>query len=260
MHDHDTHGQAPDNADLTEAVRAAQSGFRRDVQALIEALEDTDLLVPLAEHIPEAQLGEDVEVDQPLSIQPHMLLDPDGAAFCCFFTDVAFVERIAVELDWTTSGGDLELCTIFSGYALQMALSVIDEVEVKGLVFNPGTDSELMLRREEVASIAQGQALPLVGYVDDIEAGPEETLLAEPADPPPSELVEALERVKGAIPAISELEVRRTFNPDRDREPHLTIRVKLGDETADRTRLARRVSKAVEGKVPPPGYIDILFE
>jgi hypothetical protein len=259
MHDHEA-SEVREPAALTEAVRAAQSGFRRDVQALIDALEDADLLVPLAEHIPEARLGEAIEIDQPVAIQPHMLLDPEGAAFCCFFTEVSFVERIAEELAWTTSEGDLELCTIFSGYALQMALSVIDGVEVKGLVMNPGSDSELVLSRDEVASMAQGQALPLVGYVDDIEAGPDDTLLAEPADPPPAELLEALERVKGAVPGISDLEVRRTFNPDRDREPHLTVTVKLGDENADRERLARRVSEAVEGKVPPPGYIDILFE
>lgn len=250
----------PDNAQLTAAVRAARRGFRRDVQALVAALEEADLLVPLAEHIADAKLGEPVEVDQPLSIRPHMLLDPDGAAFCCFFTEIEFVQKIAAELEWNTSGGDLELCTIYSGYALQMALSAIDDVEVRGLVINPGSDSELMLRREEVASLAQGQALPLVGYVDDIDAGPDETLLAEPSDPPPPELVQALERVKGAAPAISDLELRRTFNPDRDREPHLTVKIKLDDDQADRERLARRVSEAVEGKVPPPGYIDIVFE
>ena len=145
-----------------------------------------------------------------------------------------------------------------------MALSAIDDVEVRGLVLNPGSDSELMLRREEVASLAQGQALPLVGYVDDIELGPDETLFAEPSEPPPLELVEALERIKSAVPAIANLEEpRRLFrrlNPDRDREPHLTVNVKLEDDAADRERLARRVSEAVAGKVPPPGYIDIVFE
>jgi hypothetical protein len=84
--------------------------------------------------------------------------------------------------------------------------------------------------------------------------------MAEPAEPPPVELVDALTKFQGQVDAVSALEVRRTFNPDRDREPHFTVNVRLKDDSVDRARLARRLVAAVEGKVPPPGYIDILFE
>lgn len=244
---------------LTVAVLTARSGLRSDVAVLVEALENAELLVPLAEDIVGAPEGEMLETSEPLTIQPHMVIDPEGGAFCAFFTHVAFVEPIASQLDWKTSGEELKLCTLMAKHAMQMALSVIDEVEVRGLVLNPGTDCELMLLRDELASLAQGQPLPLVGYVQDITSTDEErTLLAEPSDPPPAEFVEALEKASADLP-IADWQVQRTFNPERDREPHLTISVRLQAEDADREMVARSLAEAVEGTVPPPGYVDIVF-
>jgi hypothetical protein len=158
---------------------------------LVEALEGAEVLVPLAENIVGAPEGERIETEEPLTIQPHMVLDPDGGAFCVFFTHVAFVEPIAARLGWQTAGEELKLCTLMAQHAIQMALSVIDEVEVRGLVLNPGTDFELMLLRDELGSLAKSQPLPLVGYIQDIDSTDEEgTLLAEPADPPPAEFLE----------------------------------------------------------------------
>src|SRR5690606_21683505 len=144
---HDTRGAPMDDAHeahegaheewlddpLTLAVAAARSGLRSDVARLVQALQSGELLVPLADDIADAPEGERVETEEPLTIQPHMVLDPDGGAFCVFFTHVAFVEPIASELNWSTAGGELKLCTLMAQHALQMALSVIDEVEVRGL-------------------------------------------------------------------------------------------------------------------------------
>jgi len=245
---------------LTLAVAAARSGLRSDVARLVQALQSGELLVPLADDIADAPEGERVETEEPLTIQPHMVLDPDGGAFCVFFTHVAFVEPIASELNWSTAGGELKLCTLMAQHALHMALSVIDEVEVRGLVFNPGTEVELMLLRDELASLAQGQPLPLVGYVEDITSTDEAaTLLAEPSDPPPSDFLEALCKAKENLPGVEDCKVQRTFNPERDREAHLTISVTFKGEAADREEVAKALADAVEGKVPPPGYIDIVF-
>jgi hypothetical protein len=260
-HDHAHHdGGEPADDPLTLAVAAARSGLKSDVALLVQALADTELLVPLADDIADAPEGERIETDEPLTIQPHMVLDPDGGAFCVFFTHVNFVEPIAASLGWSTAGDELKLCTLMARHALQMALSVIDEVEVKGLVLNPGTDFELMLLRDELGSIAQGQALPLVGYVQDIASTDEEnTLLAEPADPPPQEFTRALEAARSQLPGIVDCRVQRTFNPERDREPHLTISVTLANAESDREEVARTLAEAVEGTVPSPGYIDIVF-
>lgn len=248
------------NDALTMAVMGARSGLRSDVAALVEVLNEAEFLVPLAADVPDVPEGERVETDEPLTIQPHMVLDPEGGAFCVFFTHVAFVEPISVQLHWGTDGGELKLCTLMAKHALQMALSVIDDVEVRGLVLNPGTDCELMLLRDEVASLAQGQPIPLVGYVEDITSTDEgATLLAEPADPPPPEFLEKLETAVGALEGIVDYKVQRTFNPERDREPHLTVLVRLSNEEADRELIARTLAEAVDGTVPPPGYVDIVF-
>jgi len=245
---------------LTVAVMRARSGLRSEVAALVEALNDAEFLVPLAADVPDVPHGERVETEEPLTIQPHMVLDPDGGAFCVFFTHVVFVEPIAAQLEWKTDGDELKLCTLMAKHALSMALSVIDEVEVRGLVLNPGTDCELMLLRDEVASLAQGQALPLVGYVEDITSTDEgATLLAEPADPPPAEFLEALAEASSALEGVLDYKVQRTFNPERDREPHLTIQVRLANEEIDRELIASTLAEAVEGTVPPPGYVDIVF-
>jgi hypothetical protein len=245
---------------VTLAVMRARSGLKSDVAPFVELLDEAEFLVPLAEDIPDAPEGERLETEQPLTIQPHMVLDPEGGAFCVFFTHVAFVEPIAVQLGWQTGGDELKLCTLMAKHAMQMALSVIDEVEVRGLVLNPGTDCELTLLRDEVGSLAKGQPLPLVGYIQDITSADEGgTLLAEPADPPPPEFLEALEKGRAGLEDVADCRVQRTFNPERDREPHLTISVSLTREEADREAIARTLAAAVEGTVPPPGYVDIVF-
>lgn len=248
------------NDPLTHAIMRAQSGLKSDVAALVDALGDAEVLVPLAADVADVPEGERMETDEPLTIQPHMVLDPDGGAFCAFFTHVVFVEPISSQLGWGTDGGELKLCTLMAKHAMQMALSVIDEVEVRGLVLNPGTDCELMLLRDELAALAQGQAIPLVGYVQDITSTDEaSTLLAEPSDPPPEDFLKALNAARESLEAVLDCQVQRTFNPERDREPHLTLQVRLRDEQADREHIARTLADAVEGTVPPPGYLDIVF-
>src|SRR5690606_42144080 len=72
-------------ADLTNAVLTARRGLRRDVQVLIDALEQGELLVPLAEPIPEAAHGERAELEGEMKIVPHVLLDPEGHVDCTAF-------------------------------------------------------------------------------------------------------------------------------------------------------------------------------
>ena len=62
------------------------------------------------------------------------------------------------------------------------------------------------------------------------------------------------------MPEVSGYALRRTFNPDRDLEPHLTLTLVLRSDSADRGAVARRIVAAIEHELPPPGYIDVLFE
>jgi len=247
-------------ASLTALVAGARRGFRRDVAALEAALDDADLFIPLARQIADVPEGEPIPLDRELEIVPHFLRDAEGGRHVALFTSSELVSSSAERLGWTTEGEDLGVCALPARIACQLALDLVDETTIMGLVVDAGHASELVLRRIELASIIRGQPLPLVGYVADIppEDG-ERTLVAEPSDPPPPELVELLVRSLSEVPDVSRHRLVRTFNPERDLEPHLTLELTVGPGT-DRQAIAERVIGAVGDHIPPPGYLDVVFD
>jgi hypothetical protein len=246
--------------DLTALVRGARRGLRRDVAALEASLDDTELFVPLAQSITGAAEGQAVVLDHEVEIVPHFLIDPDGIRYATLFTKPEHVEALAEHLGWKTEGEELRLCTLPARIACELALSVIDETAVHGLVLDPSQPSELFLRRSELASIIAGHALPLVGYVQELPPlEGEKVLVAEPAEPPPAALVAALEACLGELSDVQSHRLLRTFNPERDLEPHLTLEL-TAPSTADQREIAERVIGTIGEHVPPPGYIDIVFE
>lgn len=251
----------PATGDATPAVVAARRGFRRDVQALIAALDSAPLLVPLAKSIEGVDIGDVQEVGEELSLTPHLLFDDDRRGYLAVFTRGDLLERATARVGWTTDDAPLEYCTLPAAVVLELGLALVDETTVRGMLVNPFDDGELVLLRHEIASIAQGRALPLVGYVGDIPVGDDEQrLVAQMEGPPPSEVVLAIDGVLGAEGPLS-YRIHRTFNPERDVEPHLTLNVLTeGKPDVDRVGLAARLGAALEGKLPPPGYVDILFD
>lgn len=246
--------------ELTAAVSRARRGFRSDVAALIELLRSAELLVPLKHAIDGVPLGEQVEVSE-LKLVPHLLEDDEGQIFCALFTEHALLDTLEEQLGWRTDDDALQFCALPAASALDMALDVIDDHQVLGLVLNAVAESELVLQRHEVASIAQSQPLPLVGYVQEIPLAPDErTLIAELDEAPPPELIEALDACVAASDDIVGYELQQTFNAERDLEPHLTLRVATQPGEPNREALAQSLISKIEGKIPPPGYIDILFE
>lgn len=246
-------------APFTELVARARSGLRRDVEALLAGLDDATLLVPLAQDLAEAPEGERIELNEQLSIVPHLLPDDEGQLFSALFTHSEALGPIVEALGWQTSGEPLKICEFPARIALEMALEVVDGKEVLGLVLDAGSDSELCLTREELSSMLAGRALPLVAYVANIpEDEQASTLVAEAGDPPPPELIAALESWLSQTPSVITQKLERTFNPDRDLEPHLTLTLTVEDD-ADRAELFRQVTAHIEGTLPPPGYLDVLF-
>jgi hypothetical protein len=250
----------PVSHDLTELVTQARRGLRRDIASFEAALDQTELYVALRNPIEGAAEGEAIALDRELEIVPHLLRDDEGHGYAALFTRPELVENVASELGWQTEGGELSVCSLPARVACELALGVIDEESVFGLVLDAGQPSELLLRRSELASIVAGQPVPLVGYLADLPPlDDEQVLLAEPSDPPPPAFVSALERCLAETPEITGHRLARTFNPERDLEPHLTLRL-TGADGADRRALAERVIGAVGELVPPPGYIDIVFD
>jgi hypothetical protein len=258
-HSHDHPDEAGQQA-LTAAVEKAQSGLRTDVQSLLDLLTHGHLFVPLSDLIPGAIPGQDVELDGELSFRPHMLVHEDGSYFATAFTEPDLVAEVAEALGWNTSGEELQFVHLPAMVALDLSQAELEESQLAGIVLNPGDETELVLSRDEAASLTQGRALPLVGYVERLPEGMEAvTQIVEGADAPPVALLTALTTALSARPEVESFEVLTTYNPERDREPHLTLFVRIKDEELDRVALADDVMAHVLPHVPPPGYVDIVF-
>lgn len=244
--------------ELARAFERARSGLRRDVAALLDALDGEELLVPLAKNVPVPE-GERIELDQELTLSPHLLPDVSGEPFAALFTHTGPLDPIVDALGWTTDGELLKVCSLPARVAFDLAQNLLGDTRIRGLVVDPGAPSELCLSRNELASLLAGRPLPLLAYVQDIPAELDRTLVAEPGDPLPEPLLAALAAWVAATPSVSEHRLERTFNPDRDLEPHLTLTLKVGAD-ADRRELFEAVTRAVADDLPPPGYLDVLFE
>jgi hypothetical protein len=244
---------------LVESIKQARRGFRRDVAALLEALEQSDLLIPLAEPVAGATTGERTKIEGELRLQPHFLPAPDGAQFAALFSSADLLDALGARLKWQTAGGALEYCSVPGGVALEMASGTLDE-QVQGVVIDAGAEWELVLSASEVRQLVTGQAIPLVGYVAAIPDDHERTLVAEPGAAPSAELTGALERCVVELPELSGYELLRTFNPERDLEPHPTLKLKTVPGSVDHQRVAKHVFDAIGPHLPPPGYVDIVFE
>jgi hypothetical protein len=248
--------------DLTALVKAAQRGLRRDVQALLDRLPEGELFIPLARNIAGATDGQRLDIDDgEVKLVPHMLLDEDGHHYAALFSHPELMATMERQLGWKTDDGQLKFCTVPALFALDMALEVVDDEHVLGLVLNAGSEYELALRREELASLTNGKAIPLVGYVAALAPDEsEQTLIAEGGEPPSPALTEAIERCLAELPVVDGYVLLRTFNAERDLEPHPTLKLETRADESELQAIADKMSEAIVKHLPPPGYIDIVFD
>ncbi len=261
-HEHDhAHEHEHDEVDLEPAIEAARTGLKSQVALFVEALKDAPVYIPLSEDMPNAPEGELIELEGDLTFRPHMILNSDESIFAVAYSEPELVEPMQSALDWKTSGGELKFVCVPSQVLFDLAQVDVDGEPLSGLVFNPGTDLELVLQRDEAAAIGQGNAIPLVGYVADLPPGAEEdTQIVDGAEPPPAELLLALERAVSKVSDLVATEVATTFNPERDREPHLTITLTvISRDGLDRQALADATMEEAAPHLPSPGYADIVF-
>jgi hypothetical protein len=245
--------------DLTSAVIRARRGFKSDVAALVAALPQGRLFVPLMRRIENVAVGVDTALGDELSIAPHLLYDENRIGYVLSFTQSDLVEAAARQVDLKTEGGALEYCALPASVVVEVALELVDDERVAGLLVNPFHESELVLKRHELASIAQAKPIPLVGYVSEIPFSEnEERLIAKLEGPPPEAMVAAIERVLSKSPSAPTYGLHRTFSPERDLEPHFTLNL-IHSDTEPNGALIEELGAALEGKVPPPGYIDIVW-
>ncbi|HET7542454.1 MAG TPA: SseB family protein [Polyangiaceae bacterium] len=254
---------AADTQDLTPLIKNAQRGLRRDVQALLDRLPKGELCIPLVRNIAGVADGERLEIDDgEVKLVPHMLLDEEGNHYAALFSHPELMAPMEQQLGWKTDGEDLKFCTVPALFALDMALEVVDDEHVLGLVLNAVTEYELALRRADLASLTNGKALPLVGYVANLDPDETETtIIAEGGEPPAPALTAAIEGCLSQLPQVAGYALLRTFNPERDLEPHPTLKLTTKTEAAAELRaIAGKMIDAIGKHLPPPGYIDIVFD
>jgi SseB protein N-terminal domain len=245
---------------FVDALMNARGGLRSLVQAVVDHLDEGALFLPLSEDIAGAPEGQELPLDGELSFRPHMVLDPDEKPYAVAFTDPSLAEEIEAALGWQTSGEELKFVRLPARAVLEIALEQVDGIPVEGLVIDPSTESELTLSRDEVQSISAGKAIPLVGYIEELPEGEEDgTQIVEGADPPPKALLDALDHAKKKLHHLVGYRVDTTFNPERDREPHLTITLHLRSPDSPRGALADDVMELIAPHLPPPSYADIVF-
>lgn len=249
--------------DLTPLVRVARRGFRRDVGQLVEALEAGALLVPLAKPLPGAEIGRShvPETDE-VRLAPHLLANEQGQGLVALFSDADALRTVGQYANWKTGEGpDLDYCTLPALAALDLALQLVDGERIVAAVINPADEHELVLLRHELGALCQRNAIPLVGYVSALPLSPDEQVLVADAGPVDARLSAAIEGVLAAEVEVLGHRMQHTFNAERDLEPHPTLKVQLrAGSTLDRDALCRTLFAEVEGLLPEPGYIDVLFE
>ncbi|HKO52236.1 MAG TPA: SseB family protein [Polyangiaceae bacterium] len=252
----------PDTRDLTPLIKTAQRGLRRDVQALLDQLAQGELYIPLVRNIEGVTDGQRLDIDDgEVKLVPHMLLDEEGNHYAALFSHPELMAPMEQQLGWKTDEEALKFCTVPALFALDMALEVVDDEHVLGLVLNAGTPYELALRRPELASLTNGKAIPLVGYVANLEPDEgETTLIAEGGEPPAPALIAAIEARLAELPMVQGYALLRTFNAERDLEPHPTLKLATRVDESELQGIAGKMIEAIGKHLPPPGYIDIVFD
>jgi hypothetical protein len=245
--------------DLIDAVRAARRGLRRDVQQLIESLPRGALFIPLARPMG-VPLDRPAVTRESMPVATHLMSDPQGRKAFGLFTRPEFLSKAGGVFGWTTEGKPLQYCGMRGNDAFALALSSIER-DGMPLVIDAFQPWALELSADEARAIAKGEAVPLVGYAAQtpVQAG-ETFMTGQPATPPPPELVRSLKAFVAAHAAVAGYDLVQVFNPERDLAPHLLLNLRTKGRGADPEALVRDVQEAVREKVPPPGYLDIVFD
>ena len=236
----------------------ARSGLKSDVAKLIEEVPAGALFIPLSRAIPGLEDGDAIDVDEEVTLSPHVLVDGEDRLYVALFTREEFIGPVKQAMDWKTDDEELEYCGLPAELALKIAHEACGNEQIVGAVVNAMQDTELVLHQDELGHLTQGQAIPLIAYVEGVEG---EAANAEDIadDDLPPDFKSALDACVANADLVTGYSVQRAFDPERDREPHLALRFALNAAVEDYEDLRNIIVATLEGRVPPPGYIDILF-
>ena len=248
--------------DLIKAVVRARRGLRQDVKLLVDAIAHESFFIPLTKSLADQAQGDQVVLKPDQIIATRLLpKEETGEKFVPLFTEPKILEPFQKAFGWKTEDGPLEYLGISGMEAFQFALKFIEDSRAAGIVINPFHPSGLELGPREVKSIAQGQPIPLVRYLEDLPLQPGEKFLSgKPSTPPPADLVKEVESFLAGRPQVLGYEFLQVFNPERDVEPHLLLNIRTRAKGTGMEFLRRKLLASLTVKPPPPGYMDVTFD
>ena len=249
-----------DQTDLTSIIVIARRGLRRDVKILCDALPKGKLSIPLALTIAATPDGKVLTWRD--KICAHIISHPKekNKVYTVLFTKDEIIKPHIEALKWKTSDGPLQILELSAKDALEYCLQLIDEKQAVGLIINPFHESALELTPSELRSLVKGEPVPLVHHLRDLPIQEGEKIdMCEPSTPPPIELIGTIKKYINSHPDIRDYKIFQMFNADRDIEPHLALKLSLEGKSSNHQEIVHEITLAIEGKVPSPGYIDIMF-
>lgn len=246
--------------DLTGVVIEARRGLRRDVKLLCDALKEGWLFAGLAKRLSEGSDDRRVHLHAGQQIALHHLSHPETHEIACAaFTRLEFLTPLQEQLNWRTDGGPLEYCRLPARPLFEMILPDLNSGAVSHLVINPFQETVLELAKEEVAALVKNEPIPLKRYLQQLPIQEnEQIIVGKPAVPPPAILVQVIENYVRTHPDLDGYNLFQMFNTERDTESHLGLNLRA-KSSSKREDIVREITLAMEGKIPPPGYIDIVF-
>jgi hypothetical protein len=246
---------------IEEALVRAQSGYRGDIAALARVLVETDLFAALAEDSESNDDPRILEAGAQLKLH-HVVDDAMGTKWTAIFSSAEALGKAGFQFDWGTNGGPLQFVEANGAEFIQSVLAPsLESGSTSGIIFDVGQESELAMTSAEMLSLMRGEPIPLVSYASRRPAtGTEQIHVGEPAVPPPAALTAAIARVLDRVKEVKSYRLIQVFIPERDVMSHLMLDI-VGDLPESQQReISAQIGTATEGtRLPPPGYLDVVF-
>ena len=247
--------------DLTALVNKAQSGLKRDVEPLVEAIPEGGFFVSLARslNLPDAMSIPPAKA--PLST--HLLKHPDESVYVTVFTRPEYVQMVQEKEDWKTEDTDTaEVCALNARNALYYAWKLLTQTEgVVGLFINPYQENSLLLNRREVQNLFNGTVAPFSAYAERTPLEEGESIMVRPADV--SSVPGFTDCVEGFVENEADLEgyeVVALFDEQRNAEPYLAINFKGENLKPENYQdVAQRFVNDLQAKVDFPERLEMMF-
>lgn len=253
--------------ELTDLARRATSGKRTPVRRFLNELKEASVLVPTH---PGPNPGPSIdreEVDRTESgqenreLRPRVLETDSGTPFLPLFTGRSFLEAFLERMDPETESFEGSFRSVTGSEGLGLAEQLRQRGTVEGVVFDLYQDTELRVFHEEVKQLARDKAVPLKQHLLGEEVGEGSMHIVPPPETTvPDAFTETLQEYVRDRPDLESSSWVWGLNPEVDNRPHLIVNLETGGDDVDREAHVKRLIGLLEGTIPEPGFVEVVFD